>query len=120
MAFLFQTASPLHKIPSCNLSQKAPKFLIKKIITSIPPFFFSEEQKIMVLRSIQKQELEVKRMKRTNRMLMSMVVIFGITWLPLNVINLIGDMVTSATFAENTQICTHLTHVTHFTHVQYQ
>jgi hypothetical protein len=31
-------------------------------------------------------------MRQTNRMLVSMVVIFGFTWLPLNLINLLADL----------------------------
>jgi hypothetical protein len=33
-----------------------------------------------------------QRMRQTNRMLVSMVVIFGSTWLPLNLINLLADL----------------------------
>jgi len=51
-----------------------------------------DERKVIVVQSQQKQELEIKRMKRTNRMLMSMVLIFGSTWLPLNLINLVTDL----------------------------
>ena len=34
---------------------------------------------------------EEARTKRTNRMLIAMVVIFGTSWFPINLINLLGD-----------------------------
>lgn len=42
-------------------------------------------------KSQQKEELERKRAKRTNRMLITMVVIFGASWLPLNMFHVIMD-----------------------------
>lgn len=42
-------------------------------------------------KSVKKEELERKRTRRTNRMLISMVVIFGASWLPLNLYNLVMD-----------------------------
>ena len=39
-----------------------------------------------------KNVLSFQRMQQTNRMLVSMVVIFGSTWLPLNLINLVADL----------------------------
>ncbi|XP_040574622.1 prolactin-releasing peptide receptor [Lepeophtheirus salmonis] len=44
------------------------------------------------LRSAQKEEQERARNLRTNRMLISMVIVFGTCWLPLNTINFIGDL----------------------------
>ncbi|CAH0398608.1 unnamed protein product [Chilo suppressalis] len=38
-----------------------------------------------------KEELDKNRKRRTNQMLIAMVLIFGISWLPLNVINLCND-----------------------------
>lgn len=38
-----------------------------------------------------KEELDKNRKRRTNQMLIAMVTIFGISWLPLNVINLCND-----------------------------
>jgi neuropeptide Y receptor len=40
-------------------------------------------------KSARKEEQE--RIRKTNRMLISMVVIFGISWLPLNTYNLVQD-----------------------------
>lgn len=37
------------------------------------------------------KEMERKRTRRTNRMLISMVLIFAISWLPLNLYNLVAD-----------------------------
>jgi neuropeptide Y receptor len=43
-----------------------------------------------------KRELQDRdRKKRTNRMLMSMVAIFGISWLPLNIVNICNDFYSS-------------------------
>lgn len=42
-------------------------------------------------KSVKKEEMERKRTRRTNRMLISMVVIFGASWLPLNLYNLVMD-----------------------------
>lgn len=42
-------------------------------------------------KSARKEEMERERTRRTNRMLISMVVIFGISWLPLNINNLVQD-----------------------------
>lgn len=44
-------------------------------------------------KSARKEEIDRERKKRTNRMLISMVTIFGICWLPFNVINVIHDFV---------------------------
>ncbi|XP_022255927.1 prolactin-releasing peptide receptor-like [Limulus polyphemus] len=42
-------------------------------------------------KSLRKEELERERTRKTNRMLIAMVVIFGVSWLPLNVYNLVVD-----------------------------
>jgi neuropeptide Y receptor len=39
-----------------------------------------------------KEEIDRERKRRTNRMLIAMVTIFGVSWLPLNVINLLNDV----------------------------
>lgn len=39
-----------------------------------------------------KEEMDRERKRRTNRMLIAMVTIFGVSWLPLNVVNLINDL----------------------------
>jgi len=39
-----------------------------------------------------KEEMDRERKRRTNRMLIAMVTIFGVSWLPLNVVNLINDI----------------------------
>ncbi|GAB6031555.1 hypothetical protein CHUAL_009320 [Chamberlinius hualienensis] len=43
-------------------------------------------------KSSKKEEMECRRKRRTNRMLIAMVAIFGFSWLPINVINLIEDV----------------------------
>lgn len=42
-------------------------------------------------KSARKEEIDRERKKRTNRMLISMVTIFGICWLPFNIINVTYD-----------------------------
>ncbi|XP_067125803.1 prolactin-releasing peptide receptor-like [Centruroides vittatus] len=42
-------------------------------------------------KSQKKEEMERERTRRTNRMLIAMVVIFGASWLPINMYNLIVD-----------------------------
>lgn len=47
-------------------------------------------------KSARKEEMERERTRRTNRMLIAMVVIFGASWLPLNINNLVQDFYQSA------------------------
>lgn len=42
-------------------------------------------------KSARKEELERERTSRTNRMLISMVIVFGVSWFPLNCYNLLLD-----------------------------
>lgn len=42
-------------------------------------------------KTIRRDETDRDRKKRTNRMLIAMVAIFGISWLPLNVVNMCND-----------------------------
>lgn len=46
-------------------------------------------------KTTKKEELERDRKKRTNRMLIAMVAVFGISWLPLNVVNVLNDFYAS-------------------------
>jgi hypothetical protein len=43
-----------------------------------------------------REEVEICRKKRTNRMLIAMVVIFAICWLPLNVVHMVAEFHRSA------------------------
>ncbi|XP_034254700.1 prolactin-releasing peptide receptor-like [Thrips palmi] len=43
-------------------------------------------------KSSRKEEADRERKRRTNRMLIAMVTVFGMSWMPLNVINLINDI----------------------------
>ncbi|XP_037092336.1 prolactin-releasing peptide receptor-like [Pollicipes pollicipes] len=43
-------------------------------------------------KSVRKEQADRERKKRTNRMLISMVTVFGLSWLPLNVMNLLDDI----------------------------
>lgn len=42
-------------------------------------------------KTTKKDEVDRDRKKRTNRMLIAMVMVFGISWLPLNVVNILND-----------------------------
>lgn len=42
-------------------------------------------------KTTKKEELDRDRKKRTNRMLIAMVAVFGFSWLPLNVVNVLDD-----------------------------
>lgn len=42
-------------------------------------------------KTTKKEEIDRDRKKRTNRMLIAMVLVFGMSWLPLNVVNVLND-----------------------------
>ena len=46
-------------------------------------------------KSVRKEQADRERKRRTNRMLISMVAVFGLSWLPLNVMNLLEDISTN-------------------------
>lgn len=48
-------------------------------------------------KNTKREEADRDRKKRTNRMLISMVAIFGISWLPINVINIFNDFYAAMT-----------------------
>ncbi|XP_063623189.1 prolactin-releasing peptide receptor-like [Cydia splendana] len=48
-------------------------------------------------KNTRREEADRDRKKRTNRMLISMVAIFGISWLPINVINIFNDFYAAMT-----------------------
>jgi hypothetical protein len=39
-----------------------------------------------------REEMDRERKRRTNRMLIAMVTVFGVSWLPLNTVNLVNDV----------------------------
>jgi neuropeptide F receptor len=39
-----------------------------------------------------REEMDRERKRRTNRMLIAMVSVFGVSWLPLNTVNLVNDV----------------------------
>ncbi|CAH8496986.1 unnamed protein product [Schistosoma turkestanicum] len=63
-------------------------------------------------KSRQKEELEVKRNRRTNRMLIAMVVIFVVCWIPLNVlwivVDIIGEKAEGSVYFHHTFILCHM------------
>lgn len=61
-------------------------------------------------KSSKKEALERERKRRTNRMLIAMVFIFGVSWLPLNVFNLAADLSEDAAewkYSNLTFFCAH-------------
>ena len=52
----------------------------------------SREKAKIRLKSFRGEELDRERKRRTNRMLIAMVTIFGASWLPLNLVNLVNDV----------------------------
>ncbi len=73
-----------------GLSTSVLQFVIPFIIIS---FCYIRVCSKLSLRapSMNEEEQERERTRKTNRMLISMVVIFGISWLPLNTHNLVQD-----------------------------
>ncbi|XP_043263978.1 prolactin-releasing peptide receptor-like isoform X2 [Colletes gigas] len=57
-----------------------------------------------------REEVERERKKRTNRMLIAMVTIFGISWLPLNIVNVVDDFYTPANDWSYYRLCFFMTH----------
>lgn len=57
----------------------------------------SREKAKIRLRSCRGEELDRERKRRTNRMLIAMVAIFGASWMPLNVLNLLNDLYAEST-----------------------
>lgn len=53
--------------------------------------------------SARREEVDRERTRRTNRMLIAMVIIFGLSWLPLNIHNLIIDFYKPAETWEHTR-----------------
>ena len=43
-------------------------------------------------KSVRKEQADRERKRRTNRMLIAMVAVFGLSWLPMNVMNLLEDI----------------------------
>ena len=62
-------------------------------------------------RGSRKEESDREKKKRTNRMLIAMVAIFGISWLPVNTIHIIGDYFAKASHWEYFNLCFFCTHV---------
>lgn len=57
-----------------------------------------------------KEALERERKRRTNRMLIAMVMIFGICWLPINVLNLLFDVYQGVEQWEYYNVCFFISH----------
>ncbi|XP_018022277.1 prolactin-releasing peptide receptor-like [Hyalella azteca] len=61
-------------------------------------------------RGSQKEESDREKKRRTNRMLIAMVTIFGGCWLPFNTIHLVGDYNASASKSAYYNLCFFITH----------
>ncbi|XP_044736737.1 prolactin-releasing peptide receptor-like [Chrysoperla carnea] len=57
-----------------------------------------------------KEEADRERKKRTNRMLIAMVAIFGISWSPINLINIVNDFYVCIGFWKYYHLCFFLVH----------
>nr|CUU98631.1 hypothetical transcript [Hymenolepis microstoma] len=75
------------------------QFVVPSIVISFCYFYVSRllrnrrQQKLgSRFRSTQKQDLEVRRHNKTNRMLIAMVVVFVVCWIPLNAVSIYTDM----------------------------
>ena len=53
-------------------------------------------------RTARQRQEEAARNARVNKMLISMVVIFGTSWFPINLINLVADTVDLSTLSTST------------------
>ncbi|XP_032688688.1 prolactin-releasing peptide receptor-like isoform X2 [Odontomachus brunneus] len=61
-------------------------------------------------KSSKREEADRERKRRTNRMLIAMVAIFGISWLPLNIINVVEDFYSPANDWYYYRLCFFMTH----------
>lgn len=61
-------------------------------------------------KSSKREEADRERKRRTNRMLIAMVAIFGISWLPLNIINVVEDFYSTANDWSYYRLCFFMTH----------
>ncbi|XP_076221776.1 prolactin-releasing peptide receptor isoform X3 [Nomia melanderi] len=61
-------------------------------------------------KSDKKEKADRERKKRTNRMLIAMVTIFGISWLPLNIVNVVDDFYSLADDWTYYRLCFFMTH----------
>lgn len=57
-----------------------------------------------------REQADRERKKRTNRMLIAMVTVFGISWLPLNVVNVIDDFYSPANDWSYYRLCFFMAH----------
>lgn len=57
-----------------------------------------------------REEADRERKKRTNRMLIAMVTVFGVSWLPLNIINVIDDFYSQVNDWPYYRLCFFMTH----------
>ncbi|MPC71441.1 prolactin-releasing peptide receptor-like [Portunus trituberculatus] len=62
-------------------------------------------------KSSKQEEADRERKRRTNRMLIAMVTIFGVSWLPMNVVHLVGDYYAPASTWSYYNLCFFITHV---------
>ncbi|KAL6444046.1 hypothetical protein ACFW04_001768 [Cataglyphis niger] len=57
-----------------------------------------------------REEADRERKRRTNRMLIAMVTIFGVSWLPLNIVNVVDDFYSQANEWSYYKLCFFMSH----------
>lgn len=57
-----------------------------------------------------REEADRERKRRTNRMLIAMVVIFGVSWMPLNIVNIVDDFYAFANDWNYYRLCFFMSH----------
>ncbi|XP_012230035.2 prolactin-releasing peptide receptor isoform X1 [Linepithema humile] len=57
-----------------------------------------------------REEADRERKRRTNRMLIAMVIIFGVSWMPLNIVNIVDDFYTYANDWSYYRLCFFMSH----------
>ena len=77
------------------------QFLIPFIVIAVSyvrlSIHLNDRAKVKIgARSSKREEKERERKKRTNRMLVAMVIVFGVSWLPMMATNIVNDFVPTA------------------------
>lgn len=66
-----------------------------------------------------RRQLRGRRLQKTNLLLGSIAVIFCISWLPLNVFNLVADLSTSQSFTSQSMMVSHINYFASFLFYEY-
>lgn len=92
------------------------QYLVPILIVSVAYFGIYNKLKsritvVTVQSSSQRKVERGRRMKRTNRLLISIAVIFGVSWLPLNFFNLYADMQRSSAVTQRMLVAYAICHM---------